>query len=56
VAEVFDAGRVEAYEGRFGRVAESPVGAWDEGFPHTDLSLTEYDDVWQAARQFLDDD
>jgi hypothetical protein len=51
-----EAGGVEAYEARFGRVAESPIGDWGEGFPQVDLSLVEYEEVWRGARLFLDDD
>jgi hypothetical protein len=45
---------VQAYEARYGALADQPMAEWDEGFPHVEIAQPEFEAVWQHARAHLD--
>ncbi len=47
-----DAGRLAAYESRFGFTAQSPVSEW-EGHDPQPLTRREFEEVWDRARRLL---
>lgn len=58
LAELPDADRdglaaVQAYEAKYGALADQPITEWDEGFPHVEVERTEFETVWQHARAHL---
>lgn len=42
---------VQAYEARYGIAPEKPTSEWD--FPHTDITESEFERLWAAARAAL---
>jgi hypothetical protein len=45
---------VQAYEAKYGALADQPRTEWDEGFPHVEIDRTEFETVWRHARTHLD--
>lgn len=41
---------VRDYESRWGAVAMSEIGSWDEGVPHDEMTEAEFDQTWESAR------
>jgi hypothetical protein len=46
-----DAGRIQAYQARYGVLVEKPITEWD--FPHSNVTAEEFETVWQSARREL---
>ena len=51
-----DAGRIQQYQAKYGFLADQPVTDWDPGFPREGITQEQYENVWSAARRFLDRD
>ena len=51
-----EAGSVQEYQAKYGFLADQPVTEWDADFPHEDLTQEQYEEVWLAARRFLERD
>lgn len=45
---------VQAYEAKYGGLAEHPITLWDEDFPHDEIDRAEFDAVWRRARAHLE--
>lgn len=45
-----ESGRLEQYDNRFGITAELPVSEW-EGHDPEELTLDEFEEVWDSARR-----
>lgn len=45
---------VQAYESKYGGLADQPITQWDEGVPHVEIEHTEFEAVWQRARAHLE--
>ncbi len=45
---------VQAYEGKYGTLAEQPIGAWDAQYRHVALAASEFEAIWQHARASLE--
>jgi hypothetical protein len=50
-----DAGRIQQYQAN-GFLADQRVTQWDPGFPHPAMTQEQYENVWSAARRFLERD
>lgn len=46
-----EADRIQAYQNRYGVLAEKPITDWD--FPHTDISHDDFERIWADARRAL---
>ncbi|MEZ4410141.1 MAG: hypothetical protein R3A52_27240 [Polyangiales bacterium] len=49
-----EAGTLDAYIDRYGRVAEGNVNTWDPDWPHDEITAEAYEAVWRDARATLD--
>jgi hypothetical protein len=45
---------VQAYEAKYGALADQPISEWDAGFPHVAIDRAEFEEVWNRARAHLD--
>ncbi|WFB10470.1 hypothetical protein LRS74_28115 [Streptomyces sp. LX-29] len=46
---------VDRYEGRYGVVAEGPVGGWEDQPEATEITQAEFEQLWERARRAMDD-
>jgi len=58
-AELPDANRdglaaVQAYEAKYGVLAEQPMSKWDADFRHADVEPAEFEVIWNQARAHLE--
>ena len=58
-AELPDANRdglaaVQAYEAKYGVLAEQPMSKWDADFRHADIEQAELEAIWKMARAHLE--
>jgi hypothetical protein len=44
---------VQAYEAKYGALADQPISDWDRGFPHVEIDRPEFEEVWNRARAHL---
>lgn len=47
------ASAVQAYEARYGGLADQPIGEWEAGFPHDEIERAEFEAIWHRARAHL---
>ncbi len=45
---------VQAYEAKYGALADQPVTAWDDAFARVEIEQTEFETIWQRARSQLE--
>jgi hypothetical protein len=45
---------VRNYESKYGAPSEAPIGDFDEGFAPTEITRSEFDEVWTQARSHLE--
>ncbi len=44
---------VQAYEAKYGGLADQPIGEWEAGFSHDEIDRAAFEIVWQQARAHL---
>ena len=45
---------MQAYEAKYGVLAEQPMSKWDADFRHADIEQAELEAIWHQARAHLE--
>ena len=45
---------VQDYRAKWGGLSDQPIPRWHTDFPHDDISSEEFEEVWRAARVYLE--